>query len=96
MKQPRAIAEGLTQVANFQQRFDHLLSLHVQREMTGVQMVFRAGQPWRFNTFALGVRAARPQPTADWQRLQQGNRPRKRIEAAFMRHRAAKIGDRAD
>ena len=37
VKPAGAVAKGLTELANFQQCFDHFTFLHVQREMTGVQ-----------------------------------------------------------
>ncbi len=46
-------------------------------------MVARPGKTRRFDTLALGVRAARPQPTADRQLLQQRDRSRQGVEATL-------------
>ncbi len=59
-------------------------------------MIFRPVETRGFDTFALGIWAARPEAAANRQVLKQRDRARQRIEAAFMRHRAAEVGDRAD
>lgn len=55
-----------------------------------------SGQARRFNAFTLRVGAPRSKTAADRQLLEQRDGSRQRIQAAFMRERAAKIRDRAD